>query len=196
MCKGLTIFVWYLYTLGIYVHTRVLRCLSKVKACYKLIKPMQSYIMYYYKHVYTTKEIYMHITYIRIYVLTTHIYCILKEDGHSFSINGKSCQFRGTIAVVSADNLASCALGGFKEGSTAHRGCRHCMATPDEISSKVSNNYEDILSVNTITVYYIYTISHSSPRKKWNWGRWMSTEPNAAFWRTITVGLTSLKSMA
>jgi hypothetical protein len=24
----------------------------------------------------------------------------------------------------------------------------------------------------------------------------MSTEPNAAFWRTITVGLTSLKSMA
>lgn len=37
--------------------------------------------------------------------------------------------------MVPADNLASNLLGGFKEGSTAHRGCRHCLATPAEIGN-------------------------------------------------------------
>lgn len=41
----------------------------------------------------------------------------------------------GTVCLVPADNLASNALGGFKEGSTAYRGCRHCLATPPEIAS-------------------------------------------------------------
>lgn len=40
----------------------------------------------------------------------------------------------GTVCLVTADNLAS-VLGGFKEGSTANRGCRHCLATPSEIST-------------------------------------------------------------
>ena len=31
------------------------------------------------------------------------------------------------------DNLASNALGGFKEGSTANRGCLQCLATLDEL---------------------------------------------------------------
>lgn len=41
----------------------------------------------------------------------------------------------GTITVMPADNLASNALGGFKEGSTAHCGCRQCFATPPEMKS-------------------------------------------------------------
>ena len=41
----------------------------------------------------------------------------------------------GTLCLVAADNLASNVLGGFKEGSTANRGCRHCLATPSEIST-------------------------------------------------------------
>lgn len=41
----------------------------------------------------------------------------------------------GTVCLVPADNLASNALGGFKEGSTAAHGCRHCFATPDEMKS-------------------------------------------------------------
>ena len=43
----------------------------------------------------------------------------------------------GTLAATSADNLGNCALGGFKEGSTAYRGCRQCMATEDELKTKV-----------------------------------------------------------
>lgn len=43
----------------------------------------------------------------------------------------------GTISTVSADNPASCALGGFKEGSTAYRFCRHCLITFDKLRETV-----------------------------------------------------------
>jgi len=45
----------------------------------------------------------------------------------------------GTIAVASADNLASLALGGFKESCSATKMCRHCMATKGESQTKVNN---------------------------------------------------------
>ena len=35
----------------------------------------------------------------------------------------------GTVSVVSADNLGSLALGGFKESCSAYRCSRHCLAT-------------------------------------------------------------------
>ena len=44
---------------------------------------------------------------------------------------------KGTVACISADNPASSALAGFKEGALAHHPCRHCMITSDEMSSKV-----------------------------------------------------------
>ena len=50
--------------------------------------------------------------------------------------DGEPKLYFGTLCVVSADNLGSCALGGFKEGSTAYQGCRHCMATPEQLKSK------------------------------------------------------------
>ena len=40
---------------------------------------------------------------------------------------------------MSADNPASCALGGFKEGASALRICRHCMATSTDMRLKVNN---------------------------------------------------------
>lgn len=43
----------------------------------------------------------------------------------------------GTVTVLSADNPASCAVGGFKESTAAYRMCRQCMATHDEASTKV-----------------------------------------------------------
>ena len=44
----------------------------------------------------------------------------------------------GTIAAVSADNPASSSLGGFKEGSMAHRFCRQCLTTREEVKTKVN----------------------------------------------------------
>ena len=52
-----------------------------------------------------------------------------------FQIRGQpQCKW-GTLCLVPADNLASNVLGGFKEGSTANRGCRHCLALPSDIQS-------------------------------------------------------------
>jgi hypothetical protein len=45
--------------------------------------------------------------------------------------------FRGTIAYASGDNLGSQQMGGFKEGAQAHRRCRDCMTTVEDLISKV-----------------------------------------------------------
>lgn len=43
----------------------------------------------------------------------------------------------GCLCVVSADNLGSQALGGFKESCSAIRFCRQCMATHDSARTEV-----------------------------------------------------------
>lgn len=53
------------------------------------------------------------------------------------TIFGQKRTIYGTLAVVSADNLGSLALGGFKESCTALKMCRHCMATKEESQTKV-----------------------------------------------------------
>ena len=58
--------------------------------------------------------------------------------GHEFSVSGALQSVYGTIAAVSADNPASNALGGFKEGFTAFRHCRQCMGTSAECKHEVS----------------------------------------------------------
>ena len=45
--------------------------------------------------------------------------------------------FRGTIAYVSGDNLGSSLVGGFKESASAHRKCRQCLGSEEEVKSKV-----------------------------------------------------------
>ena len=52
-----------------------------------------------------------------------------------FQIRGQPQMKWGTLCLVPADNLESNILGGFKEGSTAHRCCRHCLALPSDIQS-------------------------------------------------------------
>ena len=61
--------------------------------------------------------------------------CTNQEIGYTFAIDGVPQRMWGDLTLVPADNLASNALGGFKEGSTAHRGCRHCLATPSEMKT-------------------------------------------------------------
>ena len=51
----------------------------------------------------------------------------------------------GTVGIVSADNLASNALGGFKESCSAYRYCRQCQATHSEVKSKVLCIVHDVL---------------------------------------------------
>ena len=54
-----------------------------------------------------------------------------------FIIDGKKMRFRGTITVVSADNLSAQLIGGYKALNAAFRKCRNCMATNDTMQEKV-----------------------------------------------------------
>lgn len=58
-----------------------------------------------------------------------------------FSIEDEEVKFYGTVALVSADNPASAALGGFKESSSAFRCCRHCLGTLEDIKVEVLCSY-------------------------------------------------------
>lgn len=53
------------------------------------------------------------------------------------TIGGSQRVVYGALAVVSADNLGSLALGGFKESCSASKLCRHCMATKEDSQTKV-----------------------------------------------------------
>lgn len=54
----------------------------------------------------------------------------------------------GTIAAISADNLGSLALGGFKESCSAYRCCRHCLATRETFKTQVYSKQLKGLSMN------------------------------------------------
>ena len=65
-------------------------------------------------------------------------------------IRGREYTFRGTLALVSGDNLASHYLGGYKSLSSALRKCRHCMAVTANMATEV------------ILYCVIYTCSYQS----------------------------------
>ena len=84
----------------------------------------------------------------------------MKFMWYTFMAQGAQRVMYGTITVVSADNLGGCSLGGFKEGSTAYRGYRHCLATPGKNAPRMS-----------VTVMRVYSNSRSSFRNHlWNFG--------------------------
>ena len=62
----------------------------------------------------------------------------MQEEGYPFFINGKEEIMFGTLTIVSADNLGSLALGGFKQSCSSYRCCRHCMATQQTARTKVN----------------------------------------------------------
>ncbi|XP_028418114.1 uncharacterized protein LOC114543241 [Dendronephthya gigantea] len=59
-----------------------------------------------------------------------------QDTGHPFTVQGTEQNFCGSIVYTSADNLGAQQLGGFKESCSAHRPCRYCLATAEEMKSK------------------------------------------------------------
>lgn len=53
----------------------------------------------------------------------------------------------GSLCVVSADNSASAACGGFKESTSAYRPCRQCMATRADMNTKFKPRDFDLRTV-------------------------------------------------
>ena len=69
------------------------------------------------------------------------------------SLQGVQTEVYGAIALLSADNLASSARGGFKEGSTAYQNCHQCMATIDQTKTIVSSECTLILYEYLVSNY-------------------------------------------
>lgn len=68
-------------------------------------------------------------------------------------VDGIEYNFKGTIALVPGDNLASQFLGGYKALNAALRKCRHCMATVEDMNSKVS--YILLITVTILKTFYL-----------------------------------------
>ena len=81
------------------------------------------------------------------YVAISIHYLILRlqllQEGVVFDTPHGKQSFRGTLAIGSADNLASQLLGGFKALSGAIRKCRYCMAGNEKMQTKVKKAVEN-----------------------------------------------------
>lgn len=64
----------------------------------------------------------------------------MQDEGVEFNIGGESYNFRGSIALVIADNLASQSIGGYKALNSALRKCRHCMAVAENMRCEVKTS--------------------------------------------------------
>ena len=62
---------------------------------------------------------------------------LLIQTGIDVEVEGVTHHVKGTIALVSGDNLASQSLGGYKGLSSALRKCRQCMAVNVDMQTKV-----------------------------------------------------------
>ncbi|XP_053595515.1 uncharacterized protein LOC128667833 [Microplitis demolitor] len=61
----------------------------------------------------------------------------LQTQGINVTINGVPKNYKGSLLFFSGDTPASALMGGFKESVSAHRPCRTCMFTKDEIKQHV-----------------------------------------------------------
>ena len=66
-----------------------------------------------------------------------------------FVLDGNCVSLRGTITILSANNLAAQLVGGYKALQSAFRKCRYCMAVDDDMQTKVC------------CVYYLYVLGMS-----------------------------------
>ena len=57
-------------------------------------------------------------------------------------VEGRPKVYYGTLGIVSADNLGSLALGGFKESCSANRMCRQCLATKETAQTQVCSKFD------------------------------------------------------
>ena len=80
----------------------------------------------------------------------------LKENGVEFLVDQQRMRFRGTITVVSADNLSAQMMGGYKALHSAFRKCRCCMATDETMQTRV--NLSLVISIVTVNItLYCFT---------------------------------------
>ena len=65
------------------------------------------------------------------------LHTLIMQEGIAVESEGQTHVLKGTLSLISGDNLASHYLGGFKAPSGALRKCRQCMATNNDMQTKV-----------------------------------------------------------
>lgn len=87
------------------------------------------------------------------------------QNGLDIEVDGRVHNVRGTVLVTLADTLAAHQLGGFKVGvGIALRKCRRCMATFDDMQSKVCVSLDWGLFKHALII-----LCYSSLRKTCTW---------------------------
>ena len=75
-----------------------------------------------------------------VYAFFVHyLHLIFQDPGVLFNFDGERVFFRGTVTVLSADNLAAWCVGGYKALASAFRKCQYCMVTDDNMQTEVCN---------------------------------------------------------
>lgn len=88
-------------------------------------------------------------------IIVDDLFCFAVQDGIDIVNDGESQNLKGTLALVIGDNLASHYLGGYKAPSGALRKCRQCMATAEDMHTKVLMN----MKYNVIHGAWLYVYS-------------------------------------
>jgi hypothetical protein len=77
----------------------------------------------------------------------------LETEGMSIKTDADSKTIKGTIATISADNLAAHDIGGFRKTFSSGHVCRFCMITHDNLSNFQSESDTDFPPLRTADVH-------------------------------------------
>ncbi len=93
-----------------------------------------------------------------------------QNEGIDFVIEGVTYNFRGSLALIPADNLASQFIGGYKALNAALRKCRHCMATGDSMRCKVCALcvYKNRRCYTSLLSFWLVTFKHEVDQLIWS----------------------------
>ena len=82
-----------------------------------------------------------------------------------------------TLCLVPVDNLTSNILGGFKEGSTAHRDCHHCL-TFSQYSLNPNLHYVTLMNTKSTVMNWTKQLLIETEIRQAVYGIWDQPEVN------------------
>lgn len=87
----------------------------------------------------------------------------IKTQGIDISINGFTTNYDGSLLYFSGDTPASALIGSFKESVSAHRSCRTCMITKDELKLNFKESDFILRNIN-LHEEHLNAITHNTTK--------------------------------
>ena len=85
---------------------------------------------------------------------------VLENTGVEINYTGQKLIVKGTVATISADNLSAHDLAGFQTHFHTDRICRFCMATKEDIMSKVCEE-DFVLRITDVHQYHLNAVEEN-----------------------------------